>query len=224
METSNLYAAILYLLTFRLAVIALGALSIYLGYRLFTQALPRRKGGDGGETALEAKFGDNELSLKNAAPGIFFAAFGALITIITLGKPEVKFNWEYPAKPAMEQPAAAQTDGKESTPPAQIAQNSGSAEFRGGPTVADAEHAHRHAWEHYDAALKWAQQAVEAAPASADYLDTLAALYFMDGKYKEAVETQDKAVQQAPGALAERLRAKLEIYRGALAKETGAAQ
>lgn len=51
-----------------------------MGYRLFVKGI----WGHAGE--MEAEFGDNKLILKKAAPGTFFALFGAIIVAITIYK------------------------------------------------------------------------------------------------------------------------------------------
>lgn len=81
---------IIYLLIFRLAIIATGAISIILGYRLFCVGVwprtPRTKG-----TIVEAKLASAGLTLKNAAPGTCFALFGVIIIAVMFmtGGPEM---------------------------------------------------------------------------------------------------------------------------------------
>lgn len=94
MNENELTIAVAYLLTFRLAVIILGGLSIYLGYRLFTSAISvSETTGKSEGSELIGKIGTAELTLKSAAPGTFFAAFGALITIsvLVVSPPEVQW-------------------------------------------------------------------------------------------------------------------------------------
>lgn len=57
-----------------------GLTSIYLGYNLFIKNI----WGQAGD--LDVKFKDNKLVLKEAAPGTFFALFGAILISITLIK------------------------------------------------------------------------------------------------------------------------------------------
>jgi hypothetical protein len=63
--------------TYRIVAILAGVLAIYLGYRLFMVGI-YEKAGD-----LKATWGSTHLILKQAAPGTFFAVFGALV--ITFG-------------------------------------------------------------------------------------------------------------------------------------------
>jgi hypothetical protein len=65
--------SIVYVLIWRLCVLACGLVSIVLGYRLFMSGFAAQEGG------LEAGLGGNSLKLSNVAPGTFFALFGAAI-------------------------------------------------------------------------------------------------------------------------------------------------
>ncbi len=82
---------IVYLMLYRLSIIATGALSIYLGYRLFLSGLfPYAIEG----TEFNAEILGNTFTLRNAAPGIFFALFGVLVIAIMIlrSPPEVGFS------------------------------------------------------------------------------------------------------------------------------------
>ena len=73
---TDFYAIVIY----RCIIALSGALAIYLGYRLFFVVLARQ-----GE--LSVKTGENyELKLRNVAPGVFFALFGAVILAASLAK------------------------------------------------------------------------------------------------------------------------------------------
>ena len=92
MSDSQLAYAVTYLLSFRLAIVVLGGLSIYLGYRLFTHALsPSGRGADA-DTEISGRFKDAEITLRNAAPGTCFAAFGAALTISVLAGSPPEFG------------------------------------------------------------------------------------------------------------------------------------
>ena len=71
---------ILSLISYKLASLVVGSVFAHMGYRLFMSGI----WGSAGE--LEASFADNKLIFKKAAPGTFFAVFGALIIAITLYK------------------------------------------------------------------------------------------------------------------------------------------
>lgn len=64
---------VVYVLIWRLCVLACGLVSIVLGYRLFMSGFAAH------ESSLEAGVGGNSLKLGNVAPGTFFALFGAAI-------------------------------------------------------------------------------------------------------------------------------------------------
>jgi hypothetical protein len=64
---------VVYVLIWRLCVLACGLVAIVLGYRLFMSGFAAHEG------SLEAGVGSNSLKLSNVAPGTFFALFGAAI-------------------------------------------------------------------------------------------------------------------------------------------------
>lgn len=66
----------------RLIAVAIGGLSIYLGYRLFSAVRAT------GEGSAEVKLpGDVTVMLSRVAPGVFFALFGALVVGASLVSP-----------------------------------------------------------------------------------------------------------------------------------------
>ncbi|XOF33635.1 MAG: tetratricopeptide repeat protein [Candidatus Electrothrix sp. YB6] len=77
---------IIYALTFRLAIIAAGIVSIVFGYKLFALGV---MGGE--KTRINAQAGQIKLTLANAGPGLGFALFGVLIIAVMLfqGNPEI---------------------------------------------------------------------------------------------------------------------------------------
>ena len=79
MEFYNYF--IIYLLLFRLAIITAGIVSIVLGFKLFSIGVFKNK-TEG--TSVDAKIGEVNISLKNAAPGTVFALFGAIIIVVML--------------------------------------------------------------------------------------------------------------------------------------------
>jgi hypothetical protein len=72
----------LHLLTYKLAVLAVGGLSLFWGYRLFEKGIPAPSQA----ASLKAAHGQSRLELENAAPGIFFALFGAAIVVSAVFK------------------------------------------------------------------------------------------------------------------------------------------
>ncbi|WP_197027545.1 hypothetical protein [Marinobacterium lacunae] len=71
---------IISLTSYKIISLLVGAAFAYMGYRLFSAGI----WGHAGE--VEGEFGDNKLVIKKAAPGTFFALFGAIIVSITLYK------------------------------------------------------------------------------------------------------------------------------------------
>lgn len=65
---------------YKITCLIVGIISIHMGYKLFRAGI----WGEAGD--LNAKFGNNKLVLKNAAPGTFFALFGAIIISFTIYK------------------------------------------------------------------------------------------------------------------------------------------
>ena len=63
----------------RLLIALSGTLCIYLGYSLFIK-------GVSGKASLRLDHNKSKLQLANAAPGIFFALFGAAILLFTMWK------------------------------------------------------------------------------------------------------------------------------------------
>lgn len=84
-------AGIIYLMSYRLGIIASGILSIYFGYRLYLSGLfPYAVEG----SAFTAEIAGTAFSLQNAAPGTFFALFGVIVivTMIMRSPPEFDFS------------------------------------------------------------------------------------------------------------------------------------
>jgi hypothetical protein len=67
-------------LIYKLACLAVGTLAIYLGYRLFEDGFVMAAGD------MHAQGKGMGLSLSQAAPGTFFALFGAVIVSVTVWK------------------------------------------------------------------------------------------------------------------------------------------
>jgi tetratricopeptide (TPR) repeat protein len=77
---------LIYTTLFRLTIIAVGAVSIYLGYRLFVKDPIGQ-----GKSSTIAEAGGFKLTLKNFWPGAYFALFGTVIIGIMLwqGNPQL---------------------------------------------------------------------------------------------------------------------------------------
>lgn len=65
--------SVVYVLIWRVCVLACGLVSIVLGYQLFKSGFAAQEG------KLEAGVGGNSIKISNVAPGTFFALFGATI-------------------------------------------------------------------------------------------------------------------------------------------------
>ena len=80
---------IIYAAIYRLGIIAAGFGCVFMGYRLFVLGVMPREGSD-----VDAQAGEIRLTLKNAAPGTCFAAFGVfmIITMIVQGNPEYRLS------------------------------------------------------------------------------------------------------------------------------------
>ena len=81
-------AVVIGITSYKLACLAVGSLFCVLGYYLFKLGIWGNAGN------LEAKFADNKLVLKSAAPGTFFAVLGAVIIIVTIWQ-GINFNWKH---------------------------------------------------------------------------------------------------------------------------------
>lgn len=78
---------LLYAGVYRLTVLAIGALSIFLGYRLFSQSSAHR-------SSITASGGGFKLILNDLLPGTYFALFGTIIISIMVwqGMPQLTMN------------------------------------------------------------------------------------------------------------------------------------
>ncbi len=216
-ESTLVYAALAYLMGFRLLIILLGGLCIFLGYRLFVRAMPQSQAaGEGGSkhvAEMEAQFGEHRrLSLKNAAPGTFFAAFGSAIVIVVLSgsppafsfktdgmslqteKGDVTVNQEK-AEKQMAGAEAANKSQDEAKPERVVKEFS----LRSGDEVPEtAEAAHELAHQAFLRLFELEKQAVMMDAANAEYQDSLAGLYFIAGKFGQALTHQEKATMLNP--------------------------
>lgn len=83
---------------YKVASIAAGLATCYLGYRLF------RAGVWGDAGSMRAAHGNTRLVLTNAAPGTFFVVLGAAVICVALYKGE-HFDWSsYKAQPCQTKP------------------------------------------------------------------------------------------------------------------------
>lgn len=73
---------LIYLLTIRLVTLAIGAMTLYLGYRLLILQDKHLKTTDSG--SVSANIGNAKIEMKNVAAGVFFSGFGAFLVVATL--------------------------------------------------------------------------------------------------------------------------------------------
>lgn len=76
MDTGN--SIVLATLIYKLACLAVGSFSCYMGYRLFVAGV----WGNSGD--LRTNFGNTKLVLRNAAPGTFFVVLGSGVIVATI--------------------------------------------------------------------------------------------------------------------------------------------
>lgn len=204
MDNSEIYAIITYLIIFRVSIILVGGISIFLGYRLFVQGIISSGAGDQG-ASLDAKLAGHEISLRNAAPGTFFALFGVTVISVMLlsSPPEIH----------LERLERLEQDNVPSTEAEQDGESSGvnetTATVRSSRLIArgekPAETWNTAAWDDLDRSLDAAKRAIKLArDAEAngnpdenfdEYLDTLAAMSFIGEQDEDA---RAKALDQAP--------------------------
>ncbi len=188
---------LVYLTSYRLGLIAVGGLSILLGYRLFTTGRGETSGSGAAGTELDATLGKSKLTLKNAAPGTCFAAFGALIISVMLVNqpPELELKTENDRGQSQTIRMRGK-QGQEADPPV------AAREYQ--ETVGTVHEAlNETAWAYHKAgrdaeALPFARVAVKIRPDDAVYLDTLAEVLYNLAVYGEALEHMQKAADLAP--------------------------
>lgn len=74
------FSAVLVVATYKIASLLVGLGFAYMGYRLFLAGIAEPAGD------LEAATGDRSVKLVRAAPGTFFALFGAAVITVTIYK------------------------------------------------------------------------------------------------------------------------------------------
>ncbi|MEO0634087.1 MAG: hypothetical protein AAFY52_08165 [Pseudomonadota bacterium] len=78
---------LVYALLYRLAIILAGAVFMFFGFRLFLESIV-----SGAGTEMGGEHGGSKFWIKNAAPGTFFAFFGAALIglMVWQGNPEMR--------------------------------------------------------------------------------------------------------------------------------------
>jgi len=205
MESSVIYATLFYFSLFRFLVILLGGVSIYLGFRLFSLAMSGvNRIGENTQAELEAKFGSSSLTLKNAAPGTFFAVFGAIIVISVLASSPPTFDYRAETELPISEQEKVQIDDNKRTPTAgevgdpEVVIGRTELTLRDTELPETAEAAHNLGGKHFRRLLQLEEHAVALEPDNPAHLDSLAGLYFLAGKFELALKHQEKAVQNDP--------------------------
>jgi hypothetical protein len=201
METIITYG-IIYLLVFRLAVLLLGGLCIFCGYRLFLVRWQQAGGSVADQVSeLSGKIGSSELTIRSAAPGIFFSAFGAVIVIAVLAgsQPDVKYDEK---QSGLQSSAVVQerSISMRGNPPSSSAQpDAGAATYS--RIVRDIPEA-----------IAQLKTAVSQAPENADYHDLLARLLFAWGEPDKAGAEQRQAMDKVGAERKVDFQTRLKVY------------
>jgi tetratricopeptide (TPR) repeat protein len=188
MDNIAIYWGIIYLILFRISVIVLGGMSIYLGYRLLLKGLEQPAQAQTEQNAgLNAKIGTAHITLKNAAPGTIFALFGAaiVITVLSSQQPDITFKKE---------------TSKENVTTSETRMRTGAFENKIESTPIKDENAakiNQEVWKHIKDDLKQLEYANQLESNHPELLDSLASFYFISKDYNKAIETQQKAVNLA---------------------------
>lgn len=211
---------IIYLIMFRLAIIAVGAMSMVLGYRLFRRGVWSRARTNNA-TTVETKIANAGFTLKNAAPGTCFALFGVVIiaTMFATGGPELTLK-------TMTRAGLLKSETQDSlTTISQLGLSlRGNKDESLTATTAEGIYYEQHkdtmsairayeaavamiatpmnhlAWLYQaqgrlDEALPLSRMAAQLAPENAHFLDTLAEILFKRGERAEALQLIRKAVE-----------------------------
>jgi hypothetical protein len=166
---------LVYVIVFRLAIIATGTISIVLGYRLFRQGILSTD-----KASVEAKLVGSRFILKNAAPGTSFALFGALVVLVMLFQGSPALTLETVKRAAAEsgttETAKVTLRGNESDTLSGATLEGLAFEQKGDPS---------HAIVAYERAIS----------TMAEPLNDLAWLYVSDGRLEEAASLSELAVE-----------------------------
>lgn len=211
METIISYG-IIYLLIFRLAVLLLGGLCIFWGYRLFLAPLGQEGSGtgspdQGGE--LQIKRGSSSVLLKSTAPGIFFALFGTIIVITVLAgsQPDVKYKEKQQGRPQTVDRGAGTTQDVTTErgvylrdpPRSAVSSDAGTADYN-------------RISKSVENAIEGLRSTVSMAQDNPDYRDLLARLLFIWGEPERAAAEQQQAVDLVDAARKADFQARLDLY------------
>lgn len=223
-------AFILYLLLYRLAVVAAGVVAIVLGARLLRSGLEAQQ-----ETELGVSLPGYRVTLRRLAPGTCFALFGAslIVAMVVTGGPEMTWTLvrgevaqldsgqsAAPAPEPVSTRAELRLRGADAESLRRLTARGVELERRG--DRAGAADAYRRAvdamaapmnhlaWLYQedgqlDLAAPLAEMAVRLAPQEASYLDTLAEVRWQQGDRRGALELLERAAALEPERFADKL-------------------
>ncbi|WP_206053099.1 hypothetical protein, partial [Klebsiella sp. C1-16S-Nf17] len=117
MVIDNELVVIIFRGTDRLLITIGGVISIWLGYKLFSKALPNNGTFDGG-------IGSWSVRMQNIAPGVFFALFGASALIFSISHPLSYERRQHDGSSATTQLSPSTQKGISSIGNGQLANNS----------------------------------------------------------------------------------------------------
>jgi tetratricopeptide (TPR) repeat protein len=194
-----------------------GFTSIYLGYKLFLKGID-------GSASFEGEIKKVKLSLRNAAPGLFFALFGASVIVAGIYKQDIHtLQWRDGGRVYIETISKSERDsgGMKNSPDVVRIIFDEAVAYR---KVGDFQNAkvlylallkvdgslhqvHNNvaniclAEKNYDTAINYAKEAIrhsETNTQKAAYYDTLSRIYNGQGNYRNAVDAIKTAVQLDP--------------------------
>lgn len=205
---------IVYAMAFRLAVIAAGVVAIYLGYQLFLRGIfsgaPKARAGEAGTpadsspggTEITAEAGGNKLTVKNAAPGTCFAAFGAIIVAVMVveGIPELSIDNAARLEAGLESPVQISLNMKGS--PKAATADGGAPDLTGFRDWLERGVERQNSGDRTGAIEAYGRALSDAAVPlgeAATALNQVAWLFQEDGRLEEALALARLAVQAKPG-------------------------
>jgi len=183
---SNFVISVLYLLVFRLAIVAAGTVAIVIGYRLFCSGIAGSSEGNRA-SSIDSSVAGMKFSLRNAAPGTLFALFGASLISVMLVQSSPSVDWqsmkpEQPQTSSSNQPAEKfQVRGDNQASGSLGGLTSLGQELEDHGKTADAERAYK-----------------KAVMTIAEPINDLASIYASSGRGKEAIGLATLAVQLNP--------------------------
>jgi len=174
---------------FRLAIIAAGVVCIIIGYRLFCRGVWPDI-GSGKESDLMVESRDIRFTLKNAAPGTFFALFGVVIISIMLVSSVLEFEKSSELKSRKQ---AGESISDTSLTESFILKTRSGEIQRLSVAIENAEY-----FKNLNDTSNAISAYEEAIAIIAVHINNLARLYFEQGKIDKALPLAQVAVQLAP--------------------------